>query len=110
MAIGTITVDQKEHAPGHIRTDLLHFVGDSSYPTNGMPILALIKAALGVGTIQIMAVVPNDCGGYVVAYVPSTGKLKVYYSNSDSSDGPLIEVPDTTALNGVTFNLLVISR
>jgi hypothetical protein len=111
MAIGTVTVDALAVAGGSdVNFDRVHFAGDSSYPSDGMEVQALLLAAISKGDAEILGVIANDCGGFVPCYLPSTGKLKVYYSNSDSSDGPLIEVPDMTALNTVTFNLIVISR
>ncbi len=111
MALGTITVGVKEHAPGHMRMDLMSFAGDGSYPTNGTAAFqASVRAALGVGNVEVLAVIPQDCGGYVPCYDKAADKLKVYYSNSDSSDGPLIEVPNATSLSGVTFKVMIVSR
>ena len=31
----------------------------------------------------------------------------LFYSNSDAADGPLIQVPDTTDVGGITLSLLV---
>lgn len=45
-------------------------------------------------------------GGYVGEFIPSTQKVKVWYSNSDAADGPLIEVAGTPDLSAVVFTFL----
>jgi len=88
--------------------DLLAFTGDASYSTGGFAGFgAAVKAFFGDGR-QVVAVVGQDCGGYVVAYVPATDKLKVF-EQSGADDTPLDEVDATTNLSGVTFNVLAIS-
>lgn len=113
MALGTATlVDATGHSRRACFIDALSFAGDGSYPTGGTAAFeAYVKAKLAVGAIDVVAVVGQDCGGYVPVYDKTADKLKVYYSDSNNaSDGPLIEVPDTTALSGVTFHVLVLSK
>lgn len=110
MAIGTVTIAKGSGQPSqNLYVDQVSFAGDASYLADGMPCKALIQAKAGDARLPI-AMIPGDCGGYVPVYVPSTGKLKVYWSNSDAADGPLVEVPDATNLSGVTFNLTVLSQ
>ena len=92
--------------------------GDSAYPTGGSASFAAkIKAALDaagvyVGPItsaNIFAVVSYDCGGYKVVYDHTNDKLKVEYADlSASSDGPDVEVANSTDLSAVTFRYGVI--
>jgi hypothetical protein len=58
----------------------------------------------------VLAVVGQDCGGYVPVYVPGTDALKVYESGVENAGKtPLAEVTAATNLSSVTFNVLVIS-
>lgn len=112
MAIGTVTRDnlmgQKASAPTMM--DLVHFTGDSAYPTGGTASFKSKIRDLANDNRQPLAVIGQDCGGYVPVYDHANDKLKVYYANNDGgADGPLIEVPNATDLSGVTFNVLVIS-
>ncbi len=110
MTIGTITITKGSGEPSQATyADQISFAGDASYLTPGMALKDLYQAKAGDHRTPV-AVIPGDCGGYVPVYIPSTGKLKVYYGNFDASDGPLIEVPDATNLSGVTFNLVVLSQ
>lgn len=79
---------------------------DSSYPTGGEPLTA---ADLG------FSVAPRDVriepkGGYVFEYDRTNSKVLAYYGdNNNASDGPLIEVPNTTDLSAIT-GVKVIAR
>lgn len=111
MAIGTITVVKKALGGSVLRMDTLQFAADGAYPTGGTAAFeTAVRDALDVGSVDVLGIIPNDCGGYVPVYDQANDKLKVYYSNSDAADGPLIEVPNTTNLSGVTFNLVVVSK
>jgi hypothetical protein len=91
--------------------DLITLVGEASYAAGGSAGLeAKVQALAGGAGRTILAVIPQSTGGYHLEYIRSTGKLLVFYSNSDAADGVLIEVPDATVLSGVTFVLLVISQ
>lgn len=112
MALGTFTIGDKAgyQASAPLFVDAVSFAGDSSYPTGGSAFDAKWVAAKHQ-TRDVLAVLSVDCSGYVPAYDTSTGKLKFYYGdNNNASDGPLIEVPNTTDLSGVTFKVLVVSR
>lgn len=112
MALGTFTLSQRAgympSAP--LFHDIIDIVGDSSYPTGGSAFDAKYTA-LKKHTRTVMAVHAVDCKGYTPAYDSSTGKLKFYYSdNNNASDGPAIEVPNTTDLSGVTFRIDVLTQ
>ncbi|NUP12892.1 MAG: hypothetical protein HOW73_43185 [Polyangiaceae bacterium] len=112
MAVGAVTISEKRGgktlAPQFMEN--ISFAGEASYPTGGMLGLdASLESAAGESR-RILGIVPGDCGGYVPVWVPSTGAVKVYYAdNNNAADGPLIEVPATTNLSAVTFQLLVLS-
>ncbi len=87
--------------------DVLTFAGDTSYPTGGtVGFGAAIKAFYQDGR-QVLAVIGQDCGGYVPVYLPGTDALKVY--KSAGSAAAMVEVSNATDLSGTTFNVLVIS-
>lgn len=111
MAIGTITLSKGSGEPTqNLYVDQISFTGDASYLAGGMALKDLFQAAAVDSRLPI-AIIAGACGGYVPVYVPSTGKLMVYWGdNNNASDGPLIEVPDTTDLHTITFNLTVLSQ
>jgi len=112
MAIGAITVVEKSAARGPFNADLISFAADGAYPTGGTAAFqAAVRAALGKGAVEILAVIPQDCGGYHPCYDKANDKLKAYYSDLDAvADGPDIQVPNATNLAAVTFVVLVISK
>lgn len=110
MAIGTITavVDVGQKG-GPIIADLISFLGDGAYAAGGTPgFEALVRAALGRGDVDVIAVVGQDCGGYVPVYDRANDKLKVY-EQTDTATTPLIETA-TANLSGTTFSVLVLSK
>lgn len=112
MAIGTITpvADGGYLASAPLGVDLISFAGDTSYPTGGTADFeGSVQAILGK-TVKVLTVIPGDCGGYTPVYDYTNDKLMVYYGNTDAADGPNIEVPNATALNGVTFRVAVLSK
>lgn len=112
MALGEITVaDRAGKVPSAaLFADRLSFAGEALYAAGGSAFKALFQAAVGAAR-EPLCVIAGDCGGYVPVYVPSTGRLKVFWANNDgNADGPLIEVTDSTVLSGVTFNLTVLSQ
>lgn len=81
------------------------FVGDSSYPTNGYTgFAALLKAATG-RTPTILAVIAQDCGGYLVNYDVVRDAVKIWKGNGTN---PGQEVTNGANLSAVTFNVLII--
>ena len=110
MAIGAITLATVA-AVGNatpIFLDPISFLGDTSYPTGGTAAFQDTFQAKVGSAREILAVLGQDCGGYVPVYDKTNDKLKVYEEGADG--GPADEVTATTALNAVTFNVLVISR
>ena len=110
MAIGTISLPTIS-APGNatpIFLDLLTFVGDDAYATGGTAAFEdSVQAAVGY-TREVIAVIGQDCGGYVPVFDKANDKLKVYEEGADG--GPADEVANAADLSSVTFNVLVISR
>ena len=112
MALGTITktISAGESATVPLMADLLSFLGDSAYPTGGTTGFKALVQANTLDQRAPIAVIGQQCGGYTPYYDYANDKLLVYYGNFDASDGPLIQVPDTTDLSGVTFKVLVLSQ
>ena len=113
MALGAMTLIDEAGAEPSAPTfkDLIQFAGDGAYPSGGTVGFSALVTALtkrgggaGGGTVDIIEVAAQDCGGYLVSYEKATDKLKVWVT--PSGGGPLIE--NTTAnLSAVTFNVLV---
>lgn len=79
---------------------------DSSYPTGGE---ALTAADLGFedAAANLIVHVPMK-SGYMFEYDGTNAKIKAYYGdNNNASDGPLIEVPNTTDLSALTDVLVI---
>jgi hypothetical protein len=79
-------------------------LGDGGYKTGGYD---CSLSTYGIGTI-LMVYLPPHVQGFVPEYV--SGKLKFYYQAAftNGADGPLIEIPDTTAtLNDVEIKFAV---
>ena len=109
MALGTLTrvAAKSGDSSKPVFYDRVSFVGDTSYPTGGTTGFdALITALLGDAR-EVVAIIPEDCGAYLPVYLPDNGgTFKVY----EGTAGANAEVANTTALDGVTFNLLVLSK
>lgn len=97
----TLTKVSRNQA-GQRREALYDFVFDSSYPTGGE---ALTAAQLGLKQIETLEVVESP-DGYFFDYDRANSKLKAFYvDNNNASDGPIIQVPDTTDLSAVNGRL-----
>lgn len=68
-----------------------------TYATAG---IAVSAAQCGLGVVD--SLVCDPAGGYVFQYVPSTGKVKAYWTGAATS-AVLAEVDTATNLAGVTF-------
>lgn len=109
MSIGAVTLGTKA-GDAEFRSIALVKVsmpGDTAYPTGGTLLVgAAIAAALGTA-VTILGIIPQDCGGFVPAYLPATDALKVY-EQSGVDDTALDEVDATTDLHTTTFNFIAI--
>lgn len=102
MALTVTSIDKTK--AGRLRLNIVKVTFDSSYPTGGE---ALTAAQLGLN--KVVHVAPAPASGYVGEYDLTNSKLKAYYGdNNNASDGPLIEVPNTTDLSAVVMYLVVI--
>ncbi len=110
MALGTMT--RQAFAGGQadpVYFDLLSFAGDGAYPTGGTTgIEALVKALVG-NTRTILAILPQNCGGYVPVYDEANDKLMVYGTGSGDK-AALTEQDNNANLSGTTFKVIVISK
>lgn len=83
----------------NLKPTFLKFDLDNSYATGGY---ALTAATLGFTATPKLVVIPNN-SGYSFEYDYTNAKLKVFYAdNNNASDGPQIEVPNTTDLSAIT--------
>lgn len=90
------------------RVNIVDITFDSSYPTGGE---SLTPAQCGMDS-EILAVLPElGDTGYAVRYDRANEKLMAYMGdNNNASDGPLIEVADTTDLSTLDVRIVVIGR
>lgn len=111
MAIGAITKAATGDSKGGgfpIFFDRISFAGDGAYASGGTAGFQASFRAAVPGNREILAVIPEDCGGYYPVYDKTNDKLKVY-EQTDTATSPLIETA-TANLSGTTFNLVIISK
>lgn len=99
----TIETIQKGVA-GDCFDDVIEVTFDNSYPTGGESL-----TPADIGRTRILHVDASPGGGFVYEYDHDNSKLKAYTTNlSESSDGPLVEVADTSsALDTITTRLRI---
>jgi hypothetical protein len=88
--------------------DRLSFAGDGAYPTGGTVGLEAAIQKLRADGRALIAVIGQDCGGYVVTYDEVNDKLKVW--TTPAGGGVLVEVANAANLSAVTFNIVAISQ
>jgi hypothetical protein len=71
-----------------------------TYATGG---IAVTANQVGLGVLESLSVRP--AGGYVFEYVPSTAKIKAYWTGATTS-AVLAEVDTSTNLSSITFTFL----
>lgn len=76
---------------------------DSSYPTGGESVTA---ASFGLSEIHKLLVIGTRGSGYIVEYVPSSGKLKALWVDTTVDGAALAEVADTTDLSAVVADVI----
>ena len=92
----TFTVDKTLSLGGTENLYLGTISLDSSYPTGG-------EAIDNTGNERYDYVLCQPKSGYVFQWDAANQKLLAYYAdNNNASDGPLIQVPDTTDLSAIT--------
>lgn len=112
MALGTISLVGAERAGQTLEPVFrihLQFLGDTSYPTGGSTgFTALVAAAVGKGVADITVLKVEKvglCGGYEPIFDLANDTLLM--TRTAAINLPAEEVPNTTAMDGVTFDLLV---
>ncbi len=119
MATGTVTIVARAEE-GPLKMFKCSFLGDTSYTTNGSAgVQALLRTAIktaaaaagdanvrGIENVEIVDIIPGDCGQYVPSWTYATGLLKV----RDGGHATWAEVANTTALNTTTFNVTFITK
>ena len=94
---------------GNSRLVVGTIVPDASYPTGGETV-TIADSANDV-TLERIEHLQANGGGYIGVWDKPNQKLLLYYSdNNNASDGPLIEVPNTTDLSAITLNFLAIGQ
>ena len=114
MAIGTVThvahVGEAGRAPF---VDIVSFPGPAAaaggYTTGGdTGLLAALKAATHANR-AIIAAVCMSAGGYIAEYIVATDLLKVWGTGA-APQAVASEIAAATALDGITFRMLVVSQ
>lgn len=114
MALANVTIDDRGRNAFEIR---MSFDGDDDYPAGGTPnfktvLRAAIKAAAAAATdanvrgqenVDIVDVVPGDCGAFLPAYDLTNDKLIV-------KDDDLVEVAPATDLSPTRFHVTALCK
>ena len=107
MAITLTLVEADGGDRGPLFMDRISFLGEASYPAGGSVDFSTTFAALVGDAREIVGVIGGDCAGYTPLYDFTNDKLKV--ERTDAINTPREDVPATTVLSGVTFNVTVLS-
>lgn len=112
MALGAITIDKSAGgvASAPVFADVMHFAGDGAYAAGGTAgFQAAVRAKFG-DSREVLAVIGQDCGGYVPVYDKANDKLKVYDGDFDPAAVAPLKETIVANLSGVTFNVIVLSK
>ncbi len=105
MSLGTATVNLDEGRSGgpHPMTRIT-FDGDDSYPTGGTPnFQAAVRTAFGAD-LEVVDVIPGNCGDFLPSYDKATDKLFVRLISTG------VEARGGQNLSATSFNLTVIGK
>ena len=105
MALTLAEVEEAQGVFGHLKAFAYDVTFDASYPTGGEELTPAT-----VGLEEIIMVIPEMADtGHIVWYDRANSKLEAWYSDhSESADGPLVEVANTTDLSTVDVRVLII--
>jgi hypothetical protein len=97
---------------GNLRGELVNLQPASSdYPTGGYLIQGIGGATESTGNVgmdKVLAVLPvGGQQGYEPVWQPATSKLEMLY-NGSSAPGSNVQVPASTDLSALTFELLLL--
>jgi hypothetical protein len=110
MALGTVVPNTSKSTLGGepVYHDYLVIPGDATYTAGGTTGFdAVVAAALGDDR-EVIAVIGQDCEGYVLGYLPANGgTLSMYEAGADGA--ALDEVADGD-YHATNLNMLVISK
>lgn len=77
------------------------FAFDSSYPTGGEALAAADIVNQFPGGVEQITI--ENAGGYIFKWDRANAKILAYFGDNDNaSDGPLIEIANTTDLSALT--------
>ena len=100
----TFTIEQQFYIPKGPSIRIGKITFDSSYPTGGE---AITVANFNFSGGILALFLEPSLGGYVPVWDGTNSKIKVLYGDYDNvSDGPLIEVPNTTDLSAVVVRFI----
>lgn len=107
-------LDKKSHALGDLKYQVFDVTFDNSYPDGGEPVAkADFGLDVGIGFIPDFVAVKAGAGDTAFAghYDATAGTLQLFYGdNNNASDGPLIELPDTTSAASYVARLIVVGK
>ena len=105
MTLGAITRQVAAgQRGGPVIMERVTIVGDDSYPTGGTTgIAALVSAALGRGSVTVLAILSQNLSDHRLLYDQASDTLLVQLISTQA------EVADTTNLSGITFEALVVA-
>lgn len=108
MSLGTITgVAAVGQEGGPIFVERVTIVGDDSYPTGGTTgAEALIQAALGKGSVEILAAIHQGpvASDFALSYDKAADTLVARVWSTGAQVGNSVD------LSGVTFEMLIIAK
>jgi hypothetical protein len=120
MSLGVGTLVSRRDGDDGAADLLISFDGDNAYPAGGTldftayvrDIVAAVAAAAtdknvrGAESLEIDAVIPQNCGQYVPSFDKAADTLFV----QDGGHATWAEVAPATDLSGTTFNLVVLCK
>ena len=106
MALGSATV-LKAQSDGPLRFDRLTFDGDDDYQAGGTTdFTAYVRDAVGLGDLEIVGILPQDCAGTTLTYLPGTDALKAWQSANGAAD----DEDTTNDQSGRSYSVIVVSK
>ena len=110
MALGTVVPNTAKSTKGGepVYHDYLVMPGDATYTAGGTTGFDAVVATALEDDREVIAVIGQDCEGYVLGYLPANGgTLSMYEAGADAD--ALDEVANGSYA-GTSLNMLVISK
>lgn len=101
----TPTLNERWHDTKRVHV-VATVVASGNYITGGEALATTIKNLAKLKDNPFYVEI-HGISGYIYAYVPATGLVKVFYAdNNNAADGPLIEIPAAAYPAGVTGDVI----